>query len=129
MVQSYVVEEATSAAASAAGGEGGGNKIVAFLSYYHLPSTVLGNDKHKMLNAVYSYYNAPGPFSLEQIMQDALILAKNEGADVFNALDLMDNGTVFKELKFGPGDGHLRYYLYNWACPAMPHSKMGLVLL
>ena len=34
-----------------------------------------------------------------------------DGADVMNALELMDNGEVFKDLKFGPGDGHLQVKL------------------
>ena len=35
-----------------------------------------------------------------------------------------------KDLKFGIGDGHLQYYLYNWkvAKPLLP-SQVGLVLL
>jgi glycylpeptide N-tetradecanoyltransferase len=50
--------------------------------------------------------------------------------DVFNALDLMDNDPgMLKDLKFGPGDGHLQYYLFNWACPEMPPKGVGLVLL
>ena len=40
-----------------------------------------------------------------------------ENMDVFNALDVMDNGTFLKDLKFGNGDGNLQYYLYNWGCP------------
>ena len=51
------------------------------------------------------------------------------GCDVFNALDLMENLPMFKELKFGPGDGNLQYYLYNWKCPTMKHDRLGLVLL
>ena len=58
-----------------------------------------------------------------------LILAKNNGADVFNCLDLMENNTVFEKLKFGPGDGMLQYYLYNWRAPHIECPKVGLVLL
>lgn len=46
-----------------------------------------------------------------------------------NALDVMENGGVFTELMFGAGDGFLQYYVYNWRCPQMPPSKVGLVLL
>lgn len=67
--------------------------------------------------------------SLESLMRDALILARNTGADVFNALDLMENKTVFENLKFGIGDGHLQYYLYNWKCPEIEPNEVGLVLL
>lgn len=60
----------------------------------------------------------------------ALPLHLQREIDVFNALDLMENDpAVLKELKFGPGDGHLQYYLYNWACPEMPPKGNGLVLL
>ena len=33
-----------------------------------------------------------------------------------------------EKLKFGIGDGNLQYYLYNWRCPRMEPSKVGLVL-
>lgn len=45
---------------------------------------------------------------------DALIIAKNEGFDVFNALDILDNKKFLTELMFSAGDGCLNYYLYNW---------------
>ena len=35
-----------------------------------------------------------------------------------------------KDLKFGIGDGHLQYYLYNWkVAKALLPSQVGLVLL
>ena len=62
-------------------------------------------------------------------MEDALILAKQKGMDVFNALDVMHNEEFLKDLKFGIGDGHLQYYLFNWKCPDMQPQDVGLVLL
>jgi glycylpeptide N-tetradecanoyltransferase len=45
----------------------------------------------------------------------------------------MDNDpdTLLSELKFGPGDGTLHYYLYNWAPGpnTIPPNKLGIVLL
>jgi glycylpeptide N-tetradecanoyltransferase len=41
----------------------------------------------------------------------------------------MDNEDVLKQLKFGPGDGNLHYYLYNWKCPVMSKKDIGLVLM
>lgn len=49
------------------------------------------------------YYTVPGKHTLEEIVGDLLILAKKEDKDVFNCLDMMDNATMFKNLKFGPG--------------------------
>ena len=103
--------------------------ITDLCSYYHLPSTIIGNETHKKLNAVYSYYNVANTMAFEDLIRDALVLARNEGADVFNALDLGENGPVLEPLKFGQGDGFLQYYLYNWKCPQMAAPDIGLVLL
>ena len=35
-----------------------------------------GNAKHSKLFAAYAYYNVPGAHSLQALMEDALILAK-----------------------------------------------------
>ena len=44
---------------------------------------------------------------------------------MFNALDLMENKAFLEELKFGMGDGHLHYYLYNFKCPELPPDKVS----
>ncbi|CAH0519474.1 unnamed protein product [Peronospora belbahrii] len=104
------------------------HKITDFTSFYHLPSTVIGHDKHSKLSAAYSFYNVATSVPLTELMNDTLIMAKKEDFDVFNALSLMDNVEFLKELKFGPGDGDLMYYLYNWRCPRMEGNKVGIVL-
>ena len=62
-------------------------------------------------------------------MKDALVLAKNKGADVFNALDIMENESFLQELKFGIGDGHLHYYFYNWRVKEYEPKNIGMVLV
>lgn len=104
-------------------------KITDFCSYYHLHSSVLGNAKHSTLNAAYAFYNVANTVGDAELMRDCLVLAKNEGHDVFNALNLMDNSKVLEDLKFGMGDGNLQYYVYNWFCPTLEHKDVGLVLL
>uniref|UniRef100_H3A6P8 Glycylpeptide N-tetradecanoyltransferase n=1 Tax=Latimeria chalumnae TaxID=7897 RepID=H3A6P8_LATCH len=99
-----------------------------FLSFYTLPSTVMHHPVHKSLKAAYSFYNVHTVMPLVDLMNDALIIAKLKGFDVFNALDLMENKTFLEKLKFGIGDGNLQYYLYNWKCPGMEPEKVGLVL-
>lgn len=47
-------------------------------------------------------------------MKDAVILARKAKLDVFNALSLMDNSLFLENQKFGPGDGQLHYYLFNY---------------
>jgi len=51
---------------------------------------------------------------LNSLINDALVLAKNQGFDVFNALTIMDNGLFLEQQKFGPGTGQLYYYLFNY---------------
>jgi glycylpeptide N-tetradecanoyltransferase len=101
--------------------------VTDFLSFYHLPSAILHHND--TLHAAYSYYNVATSVPLEDLMKDALILAKNMGSDVFNALNLMENQEFLEELKFGTGDGNLQYYIYNWSCKYMPPADVGIVLL
>ncbi|CAH0519473.1 unnamed protein product [Peronospora belbahrii] len=116
VVNTYVVENPNT------------EEITDVCSFYHLPSTIIGDDKHKKLYAVYSFYNVAKSVTLTQLMQDALIMAKKEHADVFNALDVMENIEMLQPLKFGPGTGELQYYLYNWRCPRMSSDCVGIVL-
>ncbi|XP_064613857.1 glycylpeptide N-tetradecanoyltransferase 2-like isoform X2 [Liolophura sinensis] len=103
-------------------------ELTDFVSFYTLPSTVMHHPLHKNLKAAYSFYNVSTRTPWPDLMQDALIVAKNMGFDVFNALDLMENKNFLEKLKFGIGDGNLQYYLYNWKCPAMEPKQVGLVL-
>ncbi|VEN54848.1 unnamed protein product [Callosobruchus maculatus] len=97
-------------------------RLTDMVSYYMLPSTVMHHP------AAYSFYNVSTSTPWPELMTDALISAKQLSFDVFNALDLMDNSEFLLQLKFGIGDGKLQYYLYNWRCPAMQPSHIGLVL-
>jgi glycylpeptide N-tetradecanoyltransferase len=130
--------DATSADATSASAEEGvkpqlntkGDLILAFTSYYHLPSSVLRNPKHTDLFAAYSYYHvATSGITTTELAHCALIAARDEGQDVFNALHLLDNASFFDELKFGPGDGVLNYYLFNWKCAKIDPGNVGIVLL
>ncbi|CAJ1340691.1 unnamed protein product [Effrenium voratum] len=98
-------------------------------SFYSLPSSILGHPKHNTLRAAYSYWNVATTVPLQDLMFDALILARQQDFDVFNALDIMENESFLKDLKFGIGDGYLQYYLYNWKCPRIEPRGIGLVLL
>lgn len=107
--------------------------VTDFFSYYYLPSSVTPRDlnqhPHRLLRAVYSFYNVATSISMESLIEQALISAKKYSHDVYNALELMDNGPVFQPLNFAAGDGVLNYYIYNWKSPTMKASDVGLVLL
>jgi len=117
VINSYVVQDPAS------------GKITDFMSFYMLPSTIIGNKQYPTLKAAYSYYNVRTSRPWVELMTDALILACIDDFDVFNALDIFENMEFLKELKFGVGDGQLQYYLYNWNCSATKPEKVGLVLL
>lgn len=51
---------------------------------------------------------------LRLLLKDILVLAARQGFDVCNALTTLDNNSFLNDLSFGPGDGFLRWYLYNW---------------
>jgi len=102
-------------------------RITDFFSFYTLPSSIIANMKHGVLEAAYLFYYAtdvafsPGAEDdgrlqarLQELVHDALIIADQAKFDVFNALTLMDNASFLQDLKFGAGDGLLNYYLYNW---------------
>lgn len=117
VIDSYVVENEQT------------REITDFFSFYHLPSSILKHDKHKLLKVAYSFYNIAKTVTLEELMRNALIVAKQKDLDVFNALDIMENEQFLKELKFGIGDGHLHYYLYNWRVPELPPAQIATVLV
>merc|ERR1712176_578387 len=117
VVYSYVVEDKEN------------KKITDFISFYELPSTIMNHPKYNGMRAAYSYYNDVSSVEWNKIMYDALILAKSLNFDVFNALDVMENETFLKELKFKIGDGHLQYYLFNWKCRELTPNEVALVLL
>jgi glycylpeptide N-tetradecanoyltransferase len=105
------------------------DEITDFISFYSLPSSVLNHEKYSTMYAAYSYYNVPGKHSALELTRNALILAKKNKFDVFNALDLMDNKEAFEELHFGKGSGNLYYYLYNWNLTKLQPKKLGVVLV
>jgi glycylpeptide N-tetradecanoyltransferase len=125
-------------------------KITDFFSFYRLESTIINNPKHDTLRVAYLFYYASETAfqkgnkdkvelkkRLNELMYDALILAKKVSEvfllffellltiykanfDVMNALTLLDNPLFLTQQKFGPGDGRLHYYLYNYRTTGIP---------
>ncbi|RFU78734.1 glycylpeptide n-tetradecanoyltransferase [Trichoderma arundinaceum] len=112
-IWSYVVEDSD-------------KNITDFFSFYCIESSAINNPKHDVIRVAYLFYYATDAAlkepsdkaalktRLNDLMHDALILAKLAKFDVFNALSLMDNGLFLEQQKFGAGDGQLHYYLFNY---------------
>lgn len=104
-------------------------EITDLLSFYSLPSSVLNHEVHKTLFAAYSFFNVATTVTYKELIRNALILAKNEGFDVYNSLNIMENSSIYTELLFGKGDGSLKYYFYNYKCPSTEPTDLSLVLM
>ncbi|KAI0549609.1 Glycylpeptide N-tetradecanoyltransferase [Xylaria curta] len=101
-------------------------KITDFVSFYCLESSVINHPKHTNIKAAYLFYYATEvglaePLDkdalkarLNALVSDSLVYCKQYKFDVYNALSLMDNGLFLEDQKFGPGDGQLHYYLFNY---------------
>ena len=61
VVYSYVVEDPES------------SEITDFISFYALPSTVLGNDKHDRIKAAYLYYHFTTKTKFADLLKDAIV--------------------------------------------------------
>jgi glycylpeptide N-tetradecanoyltransferase len=109
--------------------ENNDGEVTDFISFYSLPSSVLNHDVHKTLFAAYSFFNIANSVSYKELIKNAIILAKNNGFDVYNSLNIMDNSNIFTELLFGQGDGSLKYYFYNYQCPSVEPNQISLVLM
>uniref|UniRef100_A0A8C9C2B7 Glycylpeptide N-tetradecanoyltransferase n=1 Tax=Phocoena sinus TaxID=42100 RepID=A0A8C9C2B7_PHOSS len=83
-------------------------------SFYTLLSTIINHPTHKSLKAAYTFYNIHAQTPPLDLMSNALVLTNMKGFDMFNAVDLMENKTFLKKLKFSIGDSNLRYYPNNW---------------
>jgi len=101
-----------------------------FGSFYSLPSTVVGNEVHPVIEAAWTYYFVAGALTPQQILGEAIGWAVQDGYDVFNALDVMGRDTnVLWDQKFQPGTGTLHYYLFNWKLAQnLKQEEVGLVL-
>ena len=121
VIDSYVVEEIV--------GEKKEKVITDFVSFYTLPSSVLKHETIKEMKAGYLYYYAATKQSVEDLVKAALVLAKKSDHDVFNCLNIMENKKVLEELKFGPGNGNLMFYLYNFVIPSINAEDIGMVLV
>ena len=98
-------------------------------SFYYLPSSILNHTQHTILKVAYSFYNVSTTGRFKEGMKDMLLKAKALDFDVFNKLDILENKSVFEELRFGIGDGQLHYYLYNWRIKDVTPEDLGIVLV
>jgi glycylpeptide N-tetradecanoyltransferase len=108
-------------------------KISGFASYYSLPTSVLSPDSscpHDKISVAYLFYYAhDDQTDLTELIEATLAKAQDEGFDVFNCVEIMENGRFLDKLKFAAGDGNLHYYLFNWKAGLFESSEVAVVML
>ncbi len=111
-----------------------GNTIISdMISYYILRSRVLKNNQdYQILTkaCLYHYVHTGQSVELESLIENMMIVAKNAGLMVFNAITVMDNDyNILKSLKFNPGTGKLYYYLHNWDIDMINCGQIATILM
>lgn len=109
------------------------SEILDFFSFYSIPSSILNQPDipHKTIEVAYLfYYSVSSEIRLLPLIKTALQEAFKLGFDVLNCLNLMENeDNLLNALKFGAGDGQLRFYLYNWKTKLLKPSEIGFIML
>ena len=103
------------------------------VSYYNLSSTVMGNDLYNNIKCAYAWYSFAKDNSAERTIQlfwDALVLAKRNGFDSFNATEVCQHTRMVEALGFTKSTcTGLHHYVYNWRLPVLQGEKIGLIML
>jgi glycylpeptide N-tetradecanoyltransferase len=109
--------------------------ILDFYSYYRLPYYVKESDSNKkipkFINAVYMHMYTSLNVTQLTIFKSAMLCAYEQGNDVFNSTDVMENGDILFDnfSKFCKGSGYLYYNFYNLACPDLSPKQICRVAL
>ena len=106
------------------------NNVLDFISYFVFRSKILiKNEKHKFIEKAQLFYYTCINETPYRLLKDLLIIAKKNGVDVFNALNIMENENILRELRFGEGTGSLKYYLYNWKTRPLKSNQIATILM
>jgi hypothetical protein len=62
-----------------------------------------------------------GKLSLQQLVEESILLAKGLGCDVYSLLDNFDNKTIVEIMDFFcDEENKLLYHIFNFKCPFFP---------
>jgi len=85
-----------------------------FLSFYDIPN--VKKDGSSVIKQAYSFY------MVGDVYNDAFLIAKNLGYDMFTTLDIGQCIPNLEKQKFLMGSSSVHYYLFNW----LPSSSISL---
>ena len=105
--------------------------ITDFTSFYKIDVNMLGED----YNWCYIYFNIATSMTSKELVENAMILAKQNGMDAYICNSIMDYENICKELHFHSNieDDHsygsLKYYFNNFVCPETEGKDLSLILI
>src|SRR5210317_944697 len=85
-----------------------------FISFYDIP-----NERKDGTSTIYQAYSF---YIVGDVFNDAFLIAKNLGYDLFTTLDIGKDVPNLEKQKFLPGSSSVHYYLFNW----LPSSTISL---
>lgn len=106
-------------------------KISDFTSFYKIDANILNKDE----NWSYIYFSIATSMSSIELIENAIILAKQNGMNCYICNTIMDYESVCKELNFhnniedDNSYGSLKYYFNNYTCPETNAKDMSLILI
>lgn len=104
--------------------------VMDFASYYVSQSKILKrNEKYKFINKANLFYYTCSTETAYKLIKNLLIIAKKNNVDVFDALDIMENSNILKELHFGEGTGILNYNLFNWKMRPIKNMQVATIMI
>lgn len=100
--------------------------IKEFTSYYNLP--IKSYDNNTIINVGYLFYYTSFIETPYRLIKDMMIVAKNNNVHLLNAFSGLEHTDIMRELNFEPSTKNIYYYFYNWRCPNLVNTQVGLIL-
>ena len=105
--------------------------ITDFASFYKIDAFIFNHEE----NWSYIYFNIATSISSIELMENAMILAKQNGLDNYIVNSIMDYEKSCKKLNFfsniedDNSYGSLKYYFNNFVCPETLAKDMSIILI
>jgi len=90
---------------------------------YHVPPSKQGKQEYIHVGKMF-YYTSTIETSY-RLMHDSLVMAKNEGIDVFKSYDIAENQHILRELNFDKNAQASYYYFYNYKTPVLNTNQIN----
>ena len=115
VIYSYVVEK--------------DGEITDFISFFDLSYQIKENIKYDNLKVAYGYYYFYFENTLEKLIENSILILKNEQFDLLNYLDQYDTNLIFDKLNFNKGEGKMNFNFFNWMCPPVKNNEVALIMI